>query len=197
MALSNVVDCRWRPAPLNSSVRRHLMMNVIDYNGSGYWSVEEVLRRYALYARRYDIAAPRDLNPVVHSTKDTQWIYPVMERVIEGIQSGDLACAELGVEFIEENASFAFGMILKSNTARALRHAHLTDEQKERIRKRVTEMLEAGYLPREFRQYAKLARTIGLREWLSRIEGHAELGNPWVQRYYLYFKEHASKEVRR
>lgn len=167
-------------------------MTVIDYNGSGFWGVDEVLRRYTVYARRYGIAKPRDLNPLMHSTRDRQWIYPVMDRVIEGIQGGDLACAELGVEFIEETASFPFGKILKSNTARALRRAHLTNEQQERIRKRVTEMLEAGYLPREFRQYAKLARKIGLAEWLARIEYQATLGDPWVQRYYTYFKEHAA-----
>jgi hypothetical protein len=180
-----------RAPPLNRGVRCHLAMTVINYNGSGMWSVDEVLRRYTIYARRYRIDAPRDLKPMVHSTSDKQWIYPVMDRVIEGIESGDLACAELGVEFIEEKASFAFGMILKSNTARALRRVALTDEQKERIRKRVTEMLEAGYLPREFRQYAKLARKIGLGEWLATIEGQAKLGDPWVQHYYTYFKEQA------
>jgi hypothetical protein len=74
-----------------------------------------------------------------------------------------------------------------------LRRASLTDGQKERIRKRITEMLSTGYLPREFRQYAKLARTIGLGEWLQRIEEQAKGGNPWVQRYYAYFKEYASR----
>jgi hypothetical protein len=115
-----------------------------------------------------------------------------MDRIIEGIESGDPACAELGVEFIEQDGSFAFGRILKSNVARALRRASLTDGQKERIRKRVVEMLGAGYLPREYRQYAKLARKIGLGSWLSQVEGQANMANPWVARYYNYFKEYAS-----
>ena len=115
-----------------------------------------------------------------------------MDHVIEGIEAGDPACAELGIEFIETNDSFAFGKILKSNVARALRRTTLTAVQEERIRRRVVEMLEAGYLPREFRQYAKLARKLGLREWLPRIKQLAELGDPWVQRYCVYFEEHAS-----
>jgi hypothetical protein len=115
-----------------------------------------------------------------------------MDRVIEGIESGDLACAEIGVEFIEEDASFAFGRILKSNTARALRRIPLTDELKDRIRRRVVAMLESSYLPREFRQYAKLARKIGLGEWMTEIKGRAPLEKPWVRRYYRYFEEHAS-----
>ena len=157
-------------------------MTVIDYN--------EVQGRYAKYARRFHVPTPRDLRPLVHSTGDKHWVYPVMDRVVEGIESGDLACAELGVEFIEEDALFAFGRILKSNTARALRRASLTAEQEERIRKRVVGMLGTQYLPREYKQYAKLVRKIGLGSWLSRIEEHGE--NPRAKHYYTYFKEHAS-----
>lgn len=163
---------------------------IIDYNGSGFWSVDEVRARYAKYARRFRIMAPRDLSPLVHSNGDKQWIYSVMDRVIDGIEYGDPACVDLGIEFIEEDRTFAFGRILKSNTARALRRTPLTDEQKERIRKRVVEMLGRQYLPREYRQYAKLARKIGLGNWLSRIEAQSD--NPWAKHYYTYFKEHAS-----
>ena len=167
-------------------------MKVIDYNGNGFWSVDEVLKRYAEYARLFGITQPIELTPMVHSTGDRKWIYPVMDHVIEGIEAGDPACAELGIEFIETNDSFAFGKILKSNVARALRRTTLTEVQEERIRRRVVEMLEARYLPREFRQYAKLARKLGLREWLPRIKQLADLGDPWVQRYCVYFEEHAS-----
>jgi hypothetical protein len=165
-------------------------MEVIDYNGTDFWSVDEVRARYTKYACRFQITEPRKLSPVVHSNGDKQWIYSVMDAVIEGIEHGDLACAELGIEFIEEDRLFAFGRILKSNTARALRRASLTDAQKERIRKRVVEMLGRRYLPREYRQYAKLARKIGLGSWLSRIEEQAE--NPAAKHYYTYLKEHAS-----
>ena len=168
------------------------MVIVTDYNGTGRWSAGEVLKRYDFYARRYGITKPCDLSPTVHSADGKRWIYPVMTNVIEGIEKGDLACAEIGVEFIEESGSFSFGKILKSNAARALRRAPLTDEQKERIRRRVVGMLCTGYLPREYRQYAKLARKIGLGEWLDVIEHEANLDDPWVQHYYTYFKQHAS-----
>jgi len=167
-------------------------MIVIDYNGTGFWSVDEMLKRYEKYAQRFGITLMQDLRPREHSEGDKRWVYPVMDRVIEGIENGDAACAELGVEFIEEDASFAFGRILKSNTARALRRASLTDEQKERIRKRVVVMLCVGYLPREYRQYAKLARKIGLGSWLSRVQRQADMSNPWVLHYYNYFQEHAA-----
>ncbi len=92
--------------------------------------------------------------------------------MIECSEKRDLAYIESGVEFFEENGSFTFGKILKSNTARALRRASdsLTDEQKERIRNRAAEMICTGYLPREFRQYAKLARETGLGTWSRKLE---------------------------
>ena len=170
-----------------------LVMKVIDYNGKGFWSVDEVLKRYTEYARVFGITQPRELTPLAHWTGDSKWIYPVMDRVIEGIEAGDLGCAELGIEFIQTNDSFPFGRIIKSNVARALRRTTLTEAQKERIRRRVIEMLEAGYLPREFRQYAKLARKLGLREFLPRIKQLTEFSSDaWVQRYCAYFEEYAS-----
>ena len=169
------------------------MMKVNNYNGKGFWSVEEVLRRYAQYARVFGITQLRDLTPSTHSKGDNQWIYPVMDQVIEGIEADDLGCAELGVEFIETSDSFPFGMILKSNVARALRRATLTETQNERIRRRVIEMLETGYLPREFRYYAKLARQVGMIAFMPRIKQLAERGsNEWVQRYCAYFEEFAA-----
>jgi hypothetical protein len=167
------------------------LLRIIDYNGVGFWSADEVLRRYSEYAKKYHIHTPRDLRPVTHSEGDKSWIYPVMDRVIEGIEAGDLACAEIGIEFIEEDQTFTFGRILKSNTARALRRASLTEEQKERIRKRVVGMLIAGHVPREYRQYAKLARKIGLGDWLNEIKRQVPTDKPWINRYREYFEEHA------
>lgn len=167
-------------------------MTVIDYNGTGFWSVEEILNRYAAYARKYEVVTLHDLSPTIHTEDNKRWIYPVMDRVIEGIEHGDLACAEIGIEFIEEDDSFPFGQTLKSNTARALRRISFTDSQKERIRKRVVRMLRTGYLPREYRQYAKLARKIGLRDFLMELKDELPLDNAWVQRYYNYLKENAN-----
>src|SRR5439155_19574911 len=118
--------------------------------------------RYAAYAAELGIA-PRDVAPEEHSERGRHWVYPVMTKVIEGIEAGDPACVRLGIEFIEEDAKFPFGKILKSNTARALRRASLSDEQNQRIRRRVLSMLRAGNVPHEFRAYAKLVKKIGLR----------------------------------
>lgn len=164
-------------------------MSVINYNGIGFWSLKAVQQRYKLYAERYGVVSFSNLNPVEHTENGKHWIYPVMNCVIDAIEKVDPACTEIGIEFIEESGSFIFGRKLKSNTARALRRTTLTSEQKERIRKRIVEMLCTGYLPREYQHYAKLARKIGLGDWLYMVEREADLNNIWVQHYYRYFKE--------
>lgn len=135
-------------------------MDVIDYNGQDRWSRAEILARYTRYAAEMGIV-PRDLSPMEHSERGRHWVYPVMEKVIAGIEAGDAACVCLGIEFIEEDAKFPFGKILKSNTARALRRALLSEEQKQRVRRRVLDLLRAGHVPHEYREYAKLVRKIG------------------------------------
>jgi hypothetical protein len=167
------IDCR-RP-----------VMDVIDYNGEGRWSRSEILARYEQYVAELRIDR-RDLSPTEHSDKQgRRWDYPVMQKVIEGIEADDLACVRLGVEFIEQDGKFPFGKTLISNTARALRRASLSDEQKQRIRRRVFGMLRAGHIPHEYLEYAKLVRRIGFD--INELRDVA-LANPYVVRFRSYFE---------
>jgi hypothetical protein len=159
-------------------------MDVTDYNGEGRWSRAEILARYARYVTETGIA-PRDLSPMEHSERGRHWVYPVMHKVIEGIEAGDEACVLLGIDFIEEDAKFPFGKILKSNTARALRRAPLSDVQKRRIRLRVFGLLGAGHVPHEYREYAKLVRKIGFD--VSEVPDVAA-PNPYAARFRSYFE---------
>ena len=165
-------------------------MQIIDYNGVGRWSRDEILGRYAAYAREIGIE-PRDLSPHENTEKGRRWIYPAMERVIDGIAAGDPACIRLGIEFIEEDAKFTFGKILKASTARALRRTSLTEEQKDRIRRRVFAMLQAGIIPHEYREYAKLIRKIGFQ--LSQVP-EVDPANFYASRFRRYFQQAASED---
>ena len=117
-----------------------------------------------------------------------------LRKVIEGIEAGDAACIRLGIEFVEEDSKFAFGKILKSNTARALRRSSLSDSQKRRIRLRVFGLLRAGHVPHEYREYAKLVRKIGFDA--SEIPAVAT-PNPYVARFLTYFETAARRETSR
>ena len=158
-------------------------MEVTDYNGEGLWSRSGILARYARYATTLRIVS-RDLSPMEHTEGVRRWVYPVMQKVIEGIAGGDHACIQIGIEFIEEDTRFPFGKTLKSNTARALRRATLSKEQKLRIRRRVFGLLRAGHVPREFREYARLVRKVGFD---ANEVPNVDESNPYAVRFRAYF----------
>jgi len=161
-------------------------MKTIDYNGENGWSKQAIIDRYSQYCKELNVSNPIDLSPVEHVEGETKWIYPVMNKVIEGIESGDAACRRLGIEFIEEDGKFTFGKILKSNTARALRRSQLPPEEQDRIRQRMVKMQLAGNVPHEYKQYAKLLKKIGLGPCRDEIEIRIDRSNQFVMRYYDY-----------
>lgn len=158
-------------------------MRVIDYNGEGIWSRGAILERYSLYCCNLKIRES-DLSPTKVVHEDVTWIYPVMHKIIDGIENRDPACKLIGIEFIETDERFTFGKILKSNTARALRRSILTEAEKERIRKRIIDMLLHGNVPHEFKQYFRLLKTIGLGNHKDEIERGIDRSNPYVMKYY-------------
>jgi len=166
--------------------------NLHDYNGVQRWSIAAVQGRYVQYCRQFNVDEPDIPRPREHTEGKGHWIYPIMESVIAGVEKGDKACIELGVEFIEEEEHFVFGRILKSNTARALRRAQLSPMQTDRLRERIVKMLLSGDVPHEYQQYAKLLRLIGLGNWWPFIEHGVKRDNPYVMRYYEYLRANAS-----
>lgn len=162
------------------------------------WSVEVVQERYLKHCARLGVQTPRELEPKVYKRPGTTWIYPIMDIVIEGIVAGDPACALLGVEFIEQDSTFPFGRVLKSNAARALRRTQLSPMLKTRIRHRVAAMLAGGNTPREFKEYARLLRKVGFEEIWPQMAAAAPVGNKYAMRYFRYFRaiqERPSNEV--
>jgi hypothetical protein len=169
-------------------------MKIRDYNGTGQWSVESVVDRYRLYTQQSGTVG--ELTSKKHTEGDVTWIYPIMDEVIAGIERGDKASIAIGIEFIEEDQNFSFGRVLKSNTARALRRAVLSQKQVERVRERVVRMLLSGFIRREFKEYAKLLRRIGVGSWWSTIEQQADRENPYVMRYYAYLRRYCNEPDR-
>ena len=136
-------------------------------DGHGLWTQQAVQHRYLEYCRAFGVR-PRKLTSIPDYISERGWITHLIEALIDGMKQGDLAAAEVGIELIEEDGGFAFGRILKSNTARALIRCDLTEAQRERIRKRVVGMMRRGFMPGEFRDYARLLRRIGLECSLQR-----------------------------
>lgn len=168
-------------------------MQIIDYNGEGIWTREAILARYEAYAQRLGMVDRTDLAPVTHTRGTRHWVYPVMDKVIGGIEQGDGACVELGIDFIEEDQQFTFGMVLKSNTARALRRTFLSEAQKERARRRIVSMLIEGKTYREFRQYYKLLRDIGLGSHWAELDAAADTLPLYARHYYELLRIHVER----
>ncbi len=164
---------------------------VHDYNGTGQWSADAIQKRYRDYAARFPMAELADLSPRETAHGTHRWIYPVMERIIEAIEQGDAAAVQIGVEFIGEDQTFPFGKSLKAKTARVLRRASLTPDQKETVRRRVLQMLMDGHIPQEYGDYAKLLRQIGIGPEWSEVEAKVDRNNPYVMRYFYYFRQYA------
>ena len=162
---------------------------VADYNGTGSWSLEQILARYQRYCRELGLR-PGNIQPLRFSQGGRTWIYPVMHAVIDGIKRNEPASVRIGIDFIEEDQGFPFGKLIKSDTARALRqHATLDTEQKERLRRRFTDMLVRGYLPREYKEYAKLFRKLGLDHHADEI-ARADQSNSFIRRWSHYLLTH-------
>jgi len=165
-------------------------MKTVDYNGEGKWSAAGIADAYSHYADRHRVADRFDLSPKKHAEGDTTWIYPVMEKVIDGVAAGDPACAELAIDFIQEDLEFPFGMTLKVRAARKLRQTELDEYQRARIRQRVVRMLLSGNTPREIHEYSKLLRKVGFADQWEKIEANVNRSDPKVMKIYEYLKGH-------
>lgn len=163
-------------------------MEVRDYNGEGIWSKDEIARRYRQYCREMDVEASIDLSPVEENQANVKWIYPVMYKVIEGIEKGDAVCRRIGVEFIEADGKFSFGRNIKYRTARALRRSQLTEGEKDRIRHRLVQMLISGKTTRVFKEHARLLRKIGVGDCWDEIENGIDRSKQHLMRFYHYLK---------
>jgi hypothetical protein len=160
-------------------------MHPFCLDGTGRWTQNGIRSRYQQYCRFFKIS-PRSLPDGDDWVTRRGLIASLMDTIIQGMREGDLACAEIGIELIEEDGGFAFGRILKAKTARALGRCALTEAQKERIRSRVVAMLCRGFMPHEFRAYARLLRRIGLAGHRDTLEHGFDKPNAWAAWYVNY-----------
>ncbi len=163
-------------------------MEVRDYNGTGRWSAEAIAARYLTHCQRLGVAATTDVAPRKVVVDGELWVYPALDKVLVGIGAGDPACVCLGIELVEDDERVPCGKLLKSHTARALRRIALTDEQVARLRSRIVGMLVAGAVNREFKQYAKLLRQIGIGAFGPELE-KVPRDNPYAMRWYRSFQD--------
>jgi hypothetical protein len=165
---------------------------LIDYNGPGDWGLRAVQERYRHYALAMQVTSPLPLEPDRSSDGTSERIYPVMDEVISRAEAGDPACVELAIELVESGHSQPFGRLLKYRAARALRRVPLSEPQAARLRRRVLSLLDSNGVCREFREYAKLLRALGLPENWRELCRNADASNPYVRKYLDYLETYAA-----
>ena len=151
----------------------------IDHSWTGRWR-GAILERYAHYAHRFHVSPWFDFSQRIGCG--------TMDAFIAGIKQGDRACMQLGVELIQTDEFMPFGYAYKRNAARALRRVVLDGDLVAAIRKRVVAMLIAGNVPREYHDYAKLLKKVGVGEWWPFIEEHVDRDNPYIMYRYNWYK---------
>jgi hypothetical protein len=159
-------------------------MKIIDLNGTGEWSITRLRERYKAYCAQLGQTTTMDLNAYKHTNEDERWICPFLNNVIQGIREGDKACVAIGIDLVESDQKIPFGPKLKSKAARELRRSVLNETQRQRLRKRFVQMLIAGVIAHEFREYCKLLRTIGVAECWPELHAGIPRDNRFAMRFY-------------
>lgn len=173
-------------------------MATVDLNGSGYWSLEAICLRYQDYARELGVSDPLSLAPKTVVEGQTNWIYPVIEQILDGAQTSDAACIQIAVELVCTDARFKFGKIFKDRAANLLGQAALSHAQEDRLRARIIEMLRSGFVPPEFKRYARLLSKLGLGGYRDELERIVPAGPriAWYQKYFLAVGDQPGSKAR-
>ena len=156
---------------------------MINYNPEGKWSVESVQNRYRKLSLEVGGVGGYQPEPNVYTNPGgTTWIYNIMESVVDGIQLGDMACVQLSIEYIQDNIMGPTTGYIRERMARALRNSELTNDQKKQLANIFLNMLHSGQLLKEFREYCRLFKVIGVDPYQNDIEQfRASIGTPKIK----------------
>jgi hypothetical protein len=174
-------------SPMNrkaqSTPGRERSASRIDYNPAGKWSVASVTARYA--ALRVQLGGTSDfaLQPRVYTNPGGMtWIYNIMEGVADGVQRGDQACIELAIGYIEDNIMASYTGYIRERMARSLRRAPLSKSQQTRLANVFLSQLISGNLHKEYREYIRLFRTMGVADFRTTIEKQRASAKAYIRR---------------
>lgn len=155
----------------------------INYNPQGKWSVEAVKQRYSELRILLGGAGGFELNPRTYTNKGGfTWIYNIMDAVTDGVQLGDNACIQLSIDYIKDNVMGSTTGYIRERMARALRHVELSENQKKQLARVFLQQLEHQNLHKEFKEYSRLFKKIGVEQYRNEIEKYTSSKKQYIQR---------------
>jgi len=173
-------------SPMNRKARstpdRERSASRIDYNPEGKWSVASVTARYA--GLRVQLGGDDfELKPRVYTNPGGMtWTYNIMESVADGVRRGDQACIELAIAYIEDNIMASYTGYIRERMARSLRRAPLSKSQQTRLATVFLSQLISGNLHKEYREYIRLFRTMGVADFRTTIEKQRASAKAYIRR---------------
>jgi hypothetical protein len=162
-------------------------MPSIDLNGQDEWSLEAVRRRYLEYSRCLGVSSQLALAAETLKRESSDWTMPILQQVLDGVTAGDVACVQIAVDLVCSDARLPFGKIFKDRASDMLRRSSLSSLQYELLRTHAIARLRSGFVPPEFKHFARLIRQIGLAEHRQALEELVPAGPriAWYRNYLL------------
>lgn len=144
-----------------------------------------------------NVGEPLEFVPRTAHQGESHWIYPVVEQVLDGAAAHDAACVQIAVDLVCSDVRFTFGKVFKDRAANILAEAELSHEQMDRLRVRAVAMLRSGFVPPEFKRYARLVRRIGLAESRGDLERLVPSGPriAWYRSYLLALERRPASDA--
>lgn len=128
------------------------------------WHAAEVVREHARLGGSFALAtpAPLEIRTPHNLPEQDGWLHyrQTLHRLTDGVRSGDAACVELAIRYIELRHIGSYAGYLRERLARALKHATLDDAQRRRLHAHFSSLCLRGERTHEFGEYLRLWRRV-------------------------------------
>lgn len=155
----------------------------INHNAQGRWSVESVQAEYRRLSLVLGGVAGFEPTPRKHTNPiGCTWIYNIMDSVVDGIQLDDSSCVQLAIDYIQDNDMRPSTGYIRERMARALGGVELSSKQKSILAATFIQQIKSQKIYREFREYAKLFKKIGIEPYRASIEKYRKSERQYIVR---------------
>ncbi|NQZ08400.1 MAG: hypothetical protein HRT35_14685 [Algicola sp.] len=153
-----------------------------NYNPEGKWSVDSVKAKYWALSLSLGGVFGFEPEPKRYTNKNgATWVYNIMDSVIDGVKLGDSACVQISIEYIQDNVMHSTTGYIRASMARSLRNAELTKKQKVTLAGIFLKQLESGLIYREFKEYCRLFKRIGVEPYRQEIEKYNKSHKQYIR----------------
>lgn len=128
------------------------------------WRAHEIVEEHASLHPTHELVVPNATEPGAPCwlPERKEWLQyrAALYEVVEGISTGDPACIELAIRFIELRYIGSYSGFIRERLARRLANAPLSSDQKSRLHHHFEKLVLDQERTEEFRAYVRVWRRI-------------------------------------